>query len=504
MNGIWHGKVVGDLFIFALQLKIEGDGAGWKGQVNFSADGKEDSCSLRDLKYADKEVSFETELRGNKLHFRGTVGEGKMSGTAEIKEVRGLKIEWDVVSAPRPEGKTRPPAETSEIAVDEKVVGQLPRPTGASAVGRVSRYWKDSSRPEVLIDDPRAKRELMVDLWYPAHLQEGSEPAPYVPDAEAIAKAGADSSLPFARLLRTNAVADAPPAGAPRRFTVLVFSHGMGFKSAYYSALLEELASYGYVVAAIQHTYDTSAVVFPDGRLMRFAEDKWKASQQGSEEKALQFFRGRMDVWSSDAIFVLNQLAKLDKGTPESALKGRLDLSRVGIFGHSFGGIAAAEACQRDDRFKACINMDGMREGQVVLSDEKARGLRQPFLYMSRRPVMTESELAIMGLTRDQYAQLERKHLHRMFAPLEKRASNSFVALLEKARHMSFSDEPLFSPKSVPQPLEVRLRTTQIIRDLTRQFFDRHVRGDASVRWPADRAGLLVEPIGASSTTGAK
>jgi dienelactone hydrolase len=357
-------------------------------------------------------------------------------------------------------------------------------------------YWKDTSRSEVMTDDPGNKRELMVDLWYPAQPQARSQPAPYVPEAEAIAKAGADSSLPLARSVRTNAFLDAPFAAAPRRSPTLIFSHGHGFKSAYYSALLEELASYGYVVAAIQHTYETSAVVFPDGRLVRLAWDKWKAGGQGSEEQKLRYYRGRVDVWASDAVFLLNQLAKLDKGTPESVLRSRLDLTRVGIFGHSFGGVAAARTCQRDDRFKASINMDGMREGLVYQPDEAGHGPRQPFMYMSRRPVMTDSDLAIMGMTRDQYGELERKHLHRGFAPLEKLTSSACVVLIEDVTHMSFSDEPLFSAKSVPQPLDVRLRTTQTIRDLTRQFFDTHVRGDASAHWPIERPGVLIEAFG--------
>ena len=111
---------------------------------------------------------------------------------------------------------------------------------------------------------------------------------------------------------------------------------------------------------------------------------------------------------------------------------------------------------------------------------------------------MTDAELAIMGLTRDQYGEFERKHLRRMFASLEKLPSHPCVALLEKTKHMSFSDLPLFSPSAVPQPLEVRLRTLQIIRDLARRYFDRHVRGDGGARWPTERAGVLVESFGPS------
>jgi hypothetical protein len=137
-----------------------------------------------------------------------------------------------------------------------------------------------------------------------------------------------------------------------------------------------------------------------------------------------------------------------------------------------------------------------MRAGLVYLPDEAGQGPRQPFLYLGTRRVMTDSELAIMGLTRAQYGELERKHLRRMFASVAKLPSNPFVALIENTKHMSFSDLPLFSPTAVPQPLAVRLRTVQIIRDLARRYFDRHVRGDASAHWPMERPGVLVESFG--------
>ena len=146
-----------------------------------------------------------------------------------------------------------------------------------------------------------------------------------------------------------------------------------------YSALLEELASHGYVVAAIQHTYGTSAVGFPDQRLVRFGGKKWNAGDQDPLENRLRFYRSITDVWASDAVFVLDQLAQLEQGTPASVLKGRLDLTHVGIFGHSFGGIAAAQACERDDRFKACLNLDGMRAGLVYLPDDAGHGPRSLF-----------------------------------------------------------------------------------------------------------------------------
>jgi dipeptidyl aminopeptidase/acylaminoacyl peptidase/predicted dienelactone hydrolase len=497
LGGTWRGKIVADRFLYALQLKIEDDGSGWKGQVILSAEGVQSTHPLRELRLSDNEVSFVTKIQAWEVRMKGKLAKDRMSGTAEGRQDSGKgpgPIEWGVVRASGRQESSRPAA--AKKVVNEKIVLELPRPTGPAGVGRASLYWKDTSRQEVLSDDPRAKRELVVDFWYPAQPQAGSPLAPYMANAKAIVEAKADSSLPSVQSVRTNAVTDAPFAAAPRRAPILIFSHGLGVQSAYYSSLLEELASHGYVVAAIQHTYTMSAVVFPDGRLVPFGGKKWQAGDQDPLEKRMRFYREITDVWASDAVFVLNQLAKLDEGTPGSALKGRLDLKHVGIFGHSFGGIAAPRACQLDDRFRACINLDGMRTGLVYLPNEAGQGPRQPFLYMGTRRMMTDGELAIMGLTRDQYGELERKHLRRTFAALEKLQSKASLALLENTKHMSFSDTPLFSPTAVPQPLDVRLRTLQIIRDLTRRYFDRHVRGNASARWPMEQPGVLIESFG--------
>ena len=213
------GKIVADRFLFALQLKIARDGSAWKGQVIFSAEGEELNNPLRELRLRDEEVSFMTELEGLKLRMKGKLAKDRMSGTAEVRQegVKGFGlIEWDVVRATGQEERSRPAVRAGKKLLDEKTVGDLPRPTGPSAVGRAILYWKDPSRQEVLSDDPGDKRELMVDLWYPAQPQAGSPSAPYVAEAEAILKAQADSTLPFVRSVRTNAVRDAPFAALRR------------------------------------------------------------------------------------------------------------------------------------------------------------------------------------------------------------------------------------------------------------------------------------------------
>jgi hypothetical protein len=47
-------------------------------------------------------------------------------------------------------------------------VFRLPQPTGAYEIGTLTYNWVDVARPEVFSSDPEARRELMVQIWYPA------------------------------------------------------------------------------------------------------------------------------------------------------------------------------------------------------------------------------------------------------------------------------------------------------------------------------------------------
>jgi predicted dienelactone hydrolase len=151
-------------------------------------------------------------------------------------------------------------------------LGRLPAPTGGSSVGRVIVHWTDESRIEPLY--PRSDpRELMADIWYPAESTTGLA-AEYL-DVTGFERAlganalqnrlGAAYNAIKAGTARTQAVNGAPFAQSIKRSPVLTFSPGGGMARELYTAQLEDLASHGYIAAAISHTYDAFAVVFPDG-----------------------------------------------------------------------------------------------------------------------------------------------------------------------------------------------------------------------------------------------
>jgi len=248
------------------------------------------------------------------------------------------------------------------VAAAHAATPELLPPTGSFAIGRVTYAWRDDARVEVMSPQP-AKREVRVHLFYPA-AKRGVKPAPYWPDVDVVERRSGDflredfgSSYPLLRTIRTHSYEGVPVAKSPRRFPVVVFSHGGGINVLHYTTLIEDLASHGYIVAAVEHPYDAGFVVFPGNRIIEQAG--WGDDAKRSPTERAAFHRGRHLVDAQDNSFVLDQLARIDAGKIASPLKGRIDVSRAVAIGHSLGGKASVMSCAIDARWNRCVNLDG-------------------------------------------------------------------------------------------------------------------------------------------------
>src|SRR5579864_1598100 len=74
-------------------------------------------------------------------------------------------------------------------------VEQLPEPTGPHKIGTVLYDWTDGTREEQWSTTPQARRELLVQVWYPSDDINASRPVPYVPDSDRI-RASLDKDWP--------------------------------------------------------------------------------------------------------------------------------------------------------------------------------------------------------------------------------------------------------------------------------------------------------------------
>jgi hypothetical protein len=146
----------------------------------------------------------------------------------------------------------------------------FPQTTGPFKVGRASFHLVDSSRKEIFSENPDDVRELMVTVHYPAEVSDGVHFSAYADPRLAAALAEAYGVPRFlSGLMHCHAVDGAPAAKKEGGFPVVIFSPGGDSHPLFYSAMLEELASQGFIVASVCHTYTTGVTVFPDGRAVR-------------------------------------------------------------------------------------------------------------------------------------------------------------------------------------------------------------------------------------------
>ena len=256
-------------------------------------------------------------------------------------------------------------------------------------------------------------------------------------------------------------------------FPVILFSPGLGGQTDGYSSIFLDLVSHGYVVAAITHAYDNGGIILPDNRILRYSQ-KWQENMSGQMKDGEKFTIERVKVMAADFAFALTQLEAVNRDK-SSGFAGRLDLSKAGTMGHSLGGVVAPMACQRDSRFKACVNLDGLPTRQPYIPDED-KGPAQPFMLLTKAYIVTDLILDRTGMTRSEYeTRVRANSKRRYYSLMDKLPTKSYVMAIEGATHGSFSDGPLLGANT-SEELESAERLTRIIRVYTLGFFDQYLR----------------------------
>jgi dienelactone hydrolase len=233
-------------------------------------------------------------------------------------------------------------------------------------------WLKDVSRADPWAAGVNA-RELMVSLWYPAVPSDGPR-APYMTPAESrlqLTGRGINGVPPDAlSTVRTNAVSDAAPAGDESSLPLVVLSPGFTNPRSTLTGLAEDLASHCYVVAGIDHTYESLATAFPDGRVTTCLARE--APRRGPD-----FWEKVVTGRAADVSFVLGELTGAHPAWPGAGL---IDPSRIVMAGHSAGGAAAIAAMLADSRIRAGIDMDGATHARIP-----DHGLSRPFLFLGKQ-----------------------------------------------------------------------------------------------------------------------
>jgi dienelactone hydrolase len=260
------------------------------------------------------------------------------------------------------------------VSIQHRQPVTLPAPEGGYAIGRTTVDWTDANRTDPLAPRPGIARELSAWLWYPATVGARSSTAPYAPGLWSHLHLGSPVGLGQSRfdVIRTHAVQDAPVATG--RFPVVVLTPGLGLAGPQYSTLAENLASHGYLVAALTPTYSANVSVLrgrvigptPAGNPPAFeTEDLHHGEAVDAADRLVA-------VLAADVRSTADRILALESQTRFS---GHVDQAHVVYAGHSLGGAASLEGCRTDPRCAGAVDLDGTQFGPVTRT-----GLDKPLM----------------------------------------------------------------------------------------------------------------------------
>ena len=342
-------------------------------------------------------------------------------------------------------------------------VPRIPQPDGPYTIGTVTYDWIDETRRETYGDAPGGPRELLVQVWYPAASARGL-PERWLSGGATVSRAMTEWGhmprflLDQAALTRTHAYANTPLADADAPYPVVLYVHGWGSFRNINQDQIETLASHGYVVVSADHTYGALVTLFPDGRVA--PNDGSALGNDSSDEGFYRAANALLHTYAADVQFVLDRLAQLNAYDPDERFTGRLDLNRVGLFGHSTGGGAVIQVCATDPRCKAALGQDAW----VIPVDEAVveHSLAQPLALINSA-----------GWNRAENQARQR----RIYDGL---AGDGYWMTIQDTTHYDFVMVPTFSPLAPALGVIGKLPARRVMalnNDYLLAFFDKYLRG---------------------------
>ncbi|MFH8491832.1 alpha/beta hydrolase family protein [Streptomyces longisporoflavus] len=350
----------------------------------------------------------------------------------------------------------------------------LPRPSGPHSIGRDTLHLVDASRRDMWVPSSGA-RELMVSVFYPArHGGDGvGDSAPYlgVEEAELLLK-GQKLDQAIAGEQVAGVDTNARPAARPAkgRHPLVVLSPGFTLHRATLTGLAEELASRGYVVAVVDHAYESFGTEFPgkgkargEGGALHMRTcvacakvENAPNGDAGEKRMMAKAARNR----AADISFVVDELmsgrSRTDDGRHPD-YRDLIDPRKIGAAGHSIGGNAAATAMGTDDRIRAAANLDG-----TFFAPVPATATDRPVLMLGTRSGHTPT-------AEDASWPREWQRLH---------GWKRWLTVADSG-HLTFTDMPVLGSQlgmtDPSAPLSGK-RSGEITADYVTAFFDQHLR----------------------------
>jgi dienelactone hydrolase len=341
---------------------------------------------------------------------------------------------------------------------------EVPKPTGAYNVGTQVFYLTDYSRID---PETNKSRQLVMQAWYPTAGKLDKPLSPYAYEAikvwkrDLLKEGYTEAAANNLDLIRTYAVSDAPVLFDKDPYPVIIFGHGYGMARGLYSTLCEEMASHGYVVCMVMHTYAAELTRFADGT-------ETEVLRKRSLELVMDCFRDVEFMMDSVQKGALNELTRL------------CDFKNIGMVGHSLGGVIAPHVCREDSRVKAGISLDGPLWG--VNATEP---LHKSFMFMIAPTFYEmfgdEEAFVFSGMaTQEQFINSLNLEVF-----CQKNDAPSYRIILKDAEHNIFSDAAIwveFLEKILREEVDLDtgkidgMKAIEITRAYICGFFDKYLK----------------------------
>ena len=231
---------------------------------------------------------------------------------------------------------------------------------------------------------------------------------------------------------------------------MVVFSPGFTATFTDYTFLTEDLASRGYIVAVVAHTYESTVVELGDGRLAKSIVGSHLGGPMKGDDKSLST---AAYVRMLDLNAAVGELERLNSRDP--VLRKKLDLSRIAVAGHSLGALSALLDAQVEPRFKAAILMDGP--------------------VPSALPSATKKPVLLMAAGRERWEPSECRLWNNLAGP-------RFAVNFPGAEHVAMGDWIWLTRNSVEAGPMGPEKTMAAIREYVAAFLDAHLGGTESER----------------------
>lgn len=342
----------------------------------------------------------------------------------------------------------------------------MPEPSGDYAIGTISKNIIDEARTETLNGATTEKREVAINVWYPVDKAEVEQQPkePYPPQVgEAISLVFGLPKQLFSHVseIDTHVVSNANLSNNESSYPVVLFSPGIRSTRFQSMTTIEELVSRGYIVVGMDHPYTSAHVKLASGQ-----DAFYDPTPTFDTSRELYDFNVEgVGIRAADVTFVLDQLEIWNK--QDSLFTNRLDMNRIGMFGHSYGGATTVEAMTLDERIRAGVSLEGGFWGSVAHT-----GLKQPFMYIMSHK--TEQSLDPTSGVKEAVSYEE--FLPDLQSVMEKNTNDTYYLTVDHFYHQSFTDIALISPLLFSKDMDA-VHSVDITRSYVGAFFDHYLKG---------------------------